>query len=557
MQSSGESTIWSAQVPNDGYRAELRIPDSVVECALRSGRRSLGKPKRCHDGSTPMLPSEHPVAKPLSIIEKFRASQGVITFMGSRIVLIGCGFATYAIVARRLTTAEFGIYGVIGAILNILNTVLGAGTNQSISRLVAQNRQAASWLLMRGLRWSALVTVLTATSLLLGAPVVAAVLKDDSLTGLLMIVALVPGLYTISATYAGFLNGMQALSRQGLVNISLSVARLVLIGAAALLGYGLPGTLYGWVAAAAVASVAARRLAQVPAERSSIELRTVVFVRMMISFVGVSLLLQLLLANDLLLIKRLAPAISANQQAGIYTAAQSIARIPYYFLIGVSQIVYPRLSAGVSKDNMETARYTSSLVLTGMLVVLVGALALCVPLTKDMIRIIYPERYAEGATTLGWLLAGSATLSLAEASLTMLSGVGGPRYSVLVLGMAVTLQVMLGLLLIPRYGMTGAAQSTLVAALVAFIAAAALLQRLVGATLWRRLMTTSLIPVVALLVSSSLWARLGMTPIWTLIFMVVAYVGYLMAIYGLNASALRKLGAVREIHPRRKDLREA
>ena len=156
--------------------------------------------------------------------ERREGARGAAIFMASRVVLIACGFATYAIVAHELTVAEFGVYGIVGAILNVLNTVLGTGTNQAISRLVSKHPLAASTLLGRGLRWSCLVAVLTAAGMVLAAPVIGQVLNDLSLARLLMTVALVPGLYTVNAAYSGFLNGMQALSRQGFVNMSLGVA---------------------------------------------------------------------------------------------------------------------------------------------------------------------------------------------------------------------------------------------------------------------------------------------------------------------------------------------
>jgi O-antigen/teichoic acid export membrane protein len=497
--------------------------------------------KTQRDESTAKLPGEPPAVDQRLRAGRGEGVRGAIVFMASRIVLIGCGFATYAIVARKLTIAEFGVYGVVGAVVNVLNTVLGTGTNQAISRLVSQHQEAAATLLRRGLHWAWLVTAVTAAALLLAAPLLAGVLNDGELTHFLMLVAFVPGLYTIIAAYAGFLNGMHALSRQGFVNMSLSIARLVLIGLAAVLGYGLVGTLWGWVAAAVAAALAARWLVQIPAGQKQVELRTTVFLRMLISFVGVSLMLQLLLANDLLLIKKLAPVASANERAGIYTAAQSIARIPYYFLIGISQMVYPRLSARVAGRDVDAARRTSSLVLSGMAVALCGALAIVLPLTRDVIRIIYPERYGEGAATLAWLLAGSAALSLAEASLTMLSGAGGPRNSVFVLSAAVAIQMVLGLLLIPEYGVIGAAQATLLAALVALVVAAVLLHRLVGTRLWGRLVGTAAIPLAAVAVASLAWAGLRMPPICTLAFIAVAYLGYLGIVYRLNSGALRQL----------------
>jgi O-antigen/teichoic acid export membrane protein len=487
------------------------------------------------------LSGEPPTGVLPARVERREGARGAIVFMASRIVLIVCGFATYAVVARKLTTAEFGVYGVVGAVINVMNTVVGTGTSQAISRLVSRHEEAAATLLRRGLRWSWLVTAVTAAGLIMTAPLIASSLNDAELTHFLRLVAFVPGLYTLMAAYSGFLNGMRALSRQGFVNMSLSVARLALIGLAALLGYGLVGTLSGLVAAAVTAVLAARWLARIPAGQADVELRTTIFLRMLISFVGVSLMLQLLLANDLLLIKKLAPAASANERAGIYTAAQSIARIPYYFLIGISQMVYPRLSARVAGRDIDAARRTSSLVLSGMAVVLCGALAIVLPLTRDVIRIVYPERYGEGAATLGWLLAGSAALSLVEASLTMLSGAGGPRRSVLVLSAAVAIQIVLGLLLIPHHGVIGAAQATLLAALVALVVAAALLNRLVGTALLGRLVGTAVLPLAAVALASLFWAGLRMPPICTLLFIAVAYLVYLGSVYWLNRGPLRQL----------------
>lgn len=443
------------------------------------------------------------------------------------------------VVARALSTAEFGIYGVMGAIINVLNTVVGTGTNQAISRLVSRHPDSAASVLARGRAWSFAVGLPLALCIGVGAPLLAHLLRDDDLTPLLIIAAAIPGLYAYNAAHVGFLNGMGALARQGYAYMLLALLRLLLLGAAAWLGYGVRGTLYGAVLAALLANVAAGWLTRIPSGTARIDIRTPVFVRMMVSFVGVSLLLQLLLANDVLFIKRLLAPEIADEQAGVYTAAQSIARIPYYLLIGISQIVYPKLSARPVGGAENTAQRTSTLVLSGMLVALGGILAVCLPVTREMMAIIYPARYGDGAQALGWLLASSAALSIAESALTMLSGARGPRRPALILAAAVVAQMLLCLVLVPLQGSSGAAQATLIAAALAAIAAGASLRQAVGTTLSAALLARASVLVVALALASIAWASAARPPLATAAFLAVSYAAFGFAVYKWNSSIVR------------------
>lgn len=457
--------------------------------------------------------------------------------------MIACGYATYVVVARAFTTAEFGVYGVLSSIINVLNTVVGTGTNQGISRLVSRHPDAGPWILMRGFWWSSVATLGLGIGLGSAAALIASLLHDPSLGPLLQIAAVVPGMYAFNAIYAGYLNGVGALARQGFAIIALAVARAALIGAAALLGYGIEGTLYGAGLAALIAAACARALAGSPPGAGRLELRFTGFSRMMLSFASVSLLLQLVLASDILLVKSLTRGGVADEQAGLYTAAQSIARIPYFLLLGVSQMVYPKLSARWAGNGAIAARTTSSFVLSGLCVVLAGILAVTLPLSDAVVSVVYPARYAASAGLLGWLLAGSAALSLAEASLTMLSGAGGPRRPAAVLAVALASQLALGLFLVPRHGAAGAAQASLIAAGVATLLAAASLRRLVGTALRGRLLATSFVPLCCLGALAFGWSRHAWPRLATVAFVSGAYAAYLAAIWYLNAKELRRFMA--------------
>ncbi|HEX9186799.1 MAG TPA: polysaccharide biosynthesis C-terminal domain-containing protein, partial [Vicinamibacteria bacterium] len=255
-------------------------------------------------------------------------------------------------------------------------------------------------------------------------------------------------------------------------------------------------------------------------------------------FLGVSLLLQLLLSSDLLFLKRLLPSSEANHQAGLYTAAQSIARVPYFVLLGVSQVAYPRVSARVAAIGPDAARRTTTLVLSGLLVGLAGMLAVCIPLSRQIVLLVYPSQYSAAAGVLSWLLAAGAALSVAEASLTMLTGATGPRRPALALLVAVLLQGSLALVLIPRAGPIGAAWSTLVAALVAAALGLYGLRAAARTRLWLRLLASAAPACLVLALAARQFAATGAHPLLTLAFLGVAYGTYLLVVALANRRAL-------------------
>jgi O-antigen/teichoic acid export membrane protein len=160
-----------------------------------------------------------------------------------------------------------------------------------------------------------------------------------------------------------------------------------------------------------------------------------------------------------------------------------------------------------------------------------------------MIGIVYPARYAAAGKVLGWLLAGSAALSLAEAALTMLSGAAGPRRPAVVLAVALACQLAIGAFLVPRHGAAGAAQATLIAAAVATLLAATSLRRLVGTELRARLLMTSILPLCCLAALAFGWSQRP-SPRWATVAVICcAYGCYLALLWCLNAKELRRFMA--------------
>ena len=464
--------------------------------------------------------------------------RGASLLLLSRLVVLLLGYAMYAVVSRTLTTSEFGVYGVVVAIATILNTVLGTGTGQTVSRLTARHPASAAWVRDRLSLGSLVGTLVTGVALAAGARPRAHLLNDPDLERPLLVVALVPGLCAVFAVFTGTLNGLQKFGRQSVANVALAATRVLFVCGATVAGLGVIGALFGTLVAAVVAAVAAYLLARTTGSDEPLALGWGRLLRMVAGFLGASFLFQILLWSDLLFLKRLLPSSEANQQAGLYTAAQSISRVPYFVLLGLSQAAYPRLSVRVAATGADVARRTSTLVLSGLLVALAGMLAVCVPLSRQIVRVVYPSQYSAAADVLAWLLAAGAALSLAEASLTMLTGATGPRRPAMTLMVACLLQGALALVLIPRAGPVGAAWSTLIAALVAASLGLYQLRAVTRTGLWLRLLATAAPACLVLAGVARQFARDTAHPLLTLAFLSVGYGSYLLVVAIANRRAL-------------------
>jgi glycosyltransferase involved in cell wall biosynthesis len=172
------------------------------------------------------------------------------------------------------------------------------------------------------------------------------------------------------------------------------------------------------------------------------------------------------------LLKRLAPVAVANTWAGFYTAAQSIARIPYFLMVTATLVLFPVIAALHGRDEGTRVKReeATTRALTMILTLLVGMAATTVPIAGKLVVVLYPARYAEAGGILAWLIVGLCALTLVSVVVTMISGGGRPLVSAFFLGMALTLQVGLAYFLIPRFGAQGAAMATTGAATFTFLA---------------------------------------------------------------------------------------
>jgi O-antigen/teichoic acid export membrane protein len=377
----------------------------------------------------------------------------VLGSLGAQLLLVLSGAASTVIVARLTGTHGAGAYSVavqIGALVVIGG---GLGIDFGLIYFAARDRMSqadlAPTLLWFGVAWGALLAA--------GGYVVALALGGSLLKGvgdavILASVAAVP--FALAVRYLRyFLLGRNQLLPFNAVNVVLALAWVIFVAVAVvLIRGGVAGAVWAYAAANLVAFAAA--LAFVPAavavpnaRRALIALRTLAAFGLRAQL---STVLQFFSYRfDLFLLN----ATAGLGAAGIYSVATLLAESVWYIPSAVGLVLAPRVAAGVEGDDDDV---TAAICRATTLVSLAGA-AIIATLAPLLVWLLFGSAFLPAVVPLWVLLPGVVALGLDKPIASYQLGRGRPQISLYVALLATPITIAAYVLLIPRYGIVGAA----------------------------------------------------------------------------------------------------
>ena len=459
--------------------------------------------------------------------------------------------------ARFLGAGGYGLYTWSSAVVDVLSVVTLFGLDQAVIRQVSLHKRDSARAVGTALRVVVLSGLAVFVAMVLVAPLVARVQGKPGLVAPLRWLALVPLFYHVSTV---FLVATQALAVMRWAFWARSIVQpLVLLaatGAVLRAGSGAGGAAAAVVAGMAATAVVSAVLygRELPlgetlraTVRGKLEPETL---RVASPIVFANLLWAVLARVDLFLLGHY----GAEAQLGAYAAcalyAASISQIRSAFDPVTTAGVAPALARGdVEGLSAAIQRQTRWLALAAF-----PLLALFVGFGEPLLA-VFGKGFRGAELTLGILALGHTVNSLALASFVLpLSGHG--RYTTFAAAGALVLETVLGVILVPRLGLVGAALAFASGIGVAQIAQLTLAQRLVGVRgISMHLVTTLACAAVALALGRTVYAVLP----WSLAPRFFAGVGLSAAVYvalawsfavgpedrALARSALRRPNVVR------------
>lgn len=353
---------------------------------------------------------------------------------------------------RTLGPEDYGIYGVIISLVAILNLVQTSGIPQAMTKLISEDTKRSDDILKSGLIVQVLLSIFIAATFYLLASPISVLLNDPSLTPYLKLASLIFPFYGLLVALFGYYNGLHNFKTQALLNILYAIFKATAVIALTIY-FHLSGALYGFIITPLLCLLIGFHIPKL--SKKLFAIRTLIKLSMPLALISfLSILLQSL---DLIFIKAL---LNSQKDPGYYTAGQNISRVIYFGLSAISLVIFPSISSALHQNLPEKTKYLVKKSLHYILILLIPSTVLLSVSSKQVLEILYSNTYLPASGSLSILVIGMGFLTIFNLLSNILNGAGMYKATLLISFTGVIITSLLCLLLIPRYGMEGAAWAT-------------------------------------------------------------------------------------------------
>lgn len=392
--------------------------------------------------------------------------RGFLSILGAKFTTLLLGVAITPFLVRFLGSKLYGDYAFALSLLSVTMILVNAGIFDGTRKYIAENRASEGWVegvLGFYLRVAGLSAVLVAAGYALAAlsGLPSQLFGANFGTYFFLLAGLI-------VTKQAYLVGRGALMGLGLEHRSepMIVVERFLFGfvglALAYQGFGVSGVLLGHIIAGLIVAGAIYGLLsqRIDLSRAILDLPDTLPRVELLSFNGLSILLILLTASlyhlDILLLQPLV----GSEATGFYRAALVVAEF-LWFVPNALQTVLVQSTSRLwsSGDPDKVSQMVSRLSQYNILLTLLLAIGLWV-LAEDFVVIYFGAEYQPAVQPLRILLPGAFGFAIARPIFAAGQGKGALRLLILATGTASIVNLALNLLLIPRYGVVGAASAT-------------------------------------------------------------------------------------------------
>jgi len=412
--------------------------------------------------------------------------RGTAYLAGAEVVFVISGWIIHVGSKHILGLTDYGTFGILLSLLTLYRIFLATGVNRAVSRAVSREPSRDRSIRKGALRLQLALGLGLGLAVWLAAPGLARIWGDEEFIGYIRLTAFFLPAFGLYSVYRGVLNGHTRFGTEARVSIIYSGLKVVFLFLLiflfnALGGKPLYGAVGGYLAAIAGAVFLARAFCPPsgPEGGPPFPLREIfAFAFPVILF---SFIISLIQHLDLYFVRARVPG-DAEVAAGLYTCAQQFARIPYMFLYALSLTIFPAVAARTADAGGEalTAGMIRRALRGGLLVVLPLA-ALIGGTASGLLGWIYGPDSAGGGAALEILIFGQTLLYFLLVLATIITARGKPWVSLVLVAAALALAAVFNHLLVPDYGIRGAAIATTLAAGLGAAGAGLIVYRLFGA----------------------------------------------------------------------------
>ncbi len=387
------------------------------------------------------------------------ARGAALIFLGM-VLSMGIGFVIRTVLIRRLPTSEYGLFALAVTIGTALTTVSTLGLNQGLARTVSRKEddEAVRNVVLTGITSTVAVSAVFLLALVLFPELLAdSLFREASLTPLLGVIGILVVCIALQTIAVATFRGKKRVYERILVkNVVSPLGRLLFIGIAVALGYEAFGVIVAWTLGVGLSTL----LAVYYLYRRTTTFRIAPFDPQYRTLLGLSL--PLMVSSAMWTTVQQADNIllgyyKTSTAVGIYDGAFLLTQLLLIVLSSFGFLFMPIFSELEAKNRLGQMNsvYTS---VTEWAVLLVLPLYIALLFAPEaIITGVFKQSYAAGVVPLMVIASGIFVHILSGPSGDALIALGKTRIVMFGNVGAGVLNVLLNILLIPRFGIIGAA----------------------------------------------------------------------------------------------------
>lgn len=377
---------------------------------------------------------------------------------------------------KILNPIEFGLYGLILSFIAV-NTAIFDGFGGGVSKFISEGFDAED-VKRKSLLAFFSISLIIFVFYLFFSDFIAFLLGDLNLIPYIQLTALILFFHAFFVVYQNYFNGLKLFKWQSITAISLTLFKLILVFLFIFLGFSVFGVIYGILFAYLPCLIFLFIYFRKKPVLVSFSLKKLFdFSWPLMVF---SLLMVFLMSADIFFVKALSDKGVADLFTGYYTAASIISKLPYILILSISSVLFPTVSSLSSKGNKENLVQFLRKFNKFCLIAVVPLVVLISSTSEELISLLFSSSLAEGSAALSILVFGKAFFSLFLLFSSVVIAYGNSRMPLLFIIVAFICNFFLSIVLIPSYGLIGAAVASTLSMFFVFLLITGYSYKLIG-----------------------------------------------------------------------------
>jgi O-antigen/teichoic acid export membrane protein len=445
---------------------------------------------------------------------------GAVSLTVADIVVQAINYGIQIGLARYFTPAEYGTFGIIASIFVLLQVVLRWGLPRAIAYFVAQDRNIAQDILKKAIGLQAVFGLSCFLIFYWAVDKLTLVLGDPALYYYLLACAPFILTFALVPVYGGFLNGLGAFPQLAGLQVISHLVKLLLVMVLLYAGTGI----YGVIAAYTVSPLIIIGYglffvrARPSLDKKKLQVKSIVAfgIPLFVAALAISFVMRI----DLFMVQSI---LADEIQTGLYTAASSLMRGPYFLTVGAGAVFF-RMAAQLRAESHSKVREFVSRVARYYFLALAPVPVILYATAEETIRMVFGNSYLTAVPVFKVLSFCLAFMVLYHMVTTLIAALSRPQFAMILALLLIPVQVLLIYIGI-THGLVGVALATTLTWGLGTLVGIVYLLREGCVTLpgWKTFLNITVASICAY--SVALW--FSPHGLWLLIFYPCAYLSYL------------------------------